>query len=202
MLLLTLRGTPTMYYGDEIGMRDVDLAADQVQDPWENNVPGLGLGRDPERTPMQWDASPNAGFTTGRPWLPLAPDAHAVNVASQRDDPRSMLNLSRRLLALRRAHPALSVGIYEPVPADGEVLAYARDAAPDRCLVALNLGPSPQRLVVPTAFRGSRVLISTALDREGDEVGTHLELRGDEGIIAGSSSHDAGLSDEPSRRST
>jgi alpha-glucosidase len=184
MLLLSLRGTPTMYYGDEIGMRDVDLAPDQVQDPWEKNVPGLGLGRDPERTPMQWDAGPNAGFTTGRPWLPVAPDAEVVNVARQRDDPGSMLHLYRRLLALRRARSALSAGSYAPVEAGGEILAYVRDAAPDRCLVALNLGPSPERLVVPPAFRGSRVLISTAHDREGDQVGAHLHLRGDEGIIA------------------
>jgi alpha-glucosidase len=62
MLLLTLRGTPTLYYGDEIGMRDVPIAPDRIQDPFEKNVPGRGLGRDPERTPMQWNASPNAGF--------------------------------------------------------------------------------------------------------------------------------------------
>src|SRR5690606_11977646 len=74
MLLLTLRGTPTLYYGDELGMRDVPIAPEQVQDPFEKNVPGMGMGRDPCRTPMQWDTSPNAGFTTGRPWLPLAAD--------------------------------------------------------------------------------------------------------------------------------
>ena len=71
MLLLTLRGTPTIYYGDEIGMRDVPIPPERVQDPWEKNEPGLGLGRDPERTPMQWDGRPKAGFTTGEPWLPL-----------------------------------------------------------------------------------------------------------------------------------
>jgi alpha-glucosidase len=74
MLLLTLRGTPTMYYGDEIGMHDVDLPLEQVEDPFEKNVPGVGLGRDPEPTPIQWEPSPNAGFTTGTPWLPLADD--------------------------------------------------------------------------------------------------------------------------------
>src|SRR4029079_12034848 len=71
MMLLTLRGTPTMYYGDEIGMRDIPIPPELVQDPWEKNVPGLGLGRDPERTPMQWNGAPNSSFTTGTPWLPL-----------------------------------------------------------------------------------------------------------------------------------
>src|SRR5581483_1078905 len=80
MLLLTLRGTPTMYYGDELGMENVTIPPDRVQDPWEKNEPGLGLGRDPQRTPMQWDSSPNAGFTTVIPWLPLAPDHTSRNV--------------------------------------------------------------------------------------------------------------------------
>ena len=72
MLLLTLRGTPTMYYGDEIGMRDVEIPPERVQDPWEKNEPGLGLGRDPERTPMQWDALAEAPASrAGEPWLPL-----------------------------------------------------------------------------------------------------------------------------------
>src|SRR5919199_2909639 len=102
MLLLTLRGTPTLYQGDEIGMRDVPIPPELVQDPWERNMPGLGYGRDPERTPLQWDASPNAGFTTGRAWLPVAADFERVNVAAQRADPTSMLSLHRRLIALRR----------------------------------------------------------------------------------------------------
>ncbi|MBX6340831.1 MAG: alpha-amylase, partial [Thermomicrobiaceae bacterium] len=124
MLLLTLRGTPTMYYGDEIGMRDVLIPPDRVQDPLERNVPGIGLGRDPERTPMQWEPGPNAGFTTGEPWLPLADDYQTCNVEVEREDPRSMLSLYRRLIALRRAEPALHVGSYAPVPAEGSVLAY------------------------------------------------------------------------------
>ncbi len=184
MLLLTLRGTPTLYYGDEIGMADVEIPPDLVQDPWERNVPGLGLGRDPERTPMQWAAGPGAGFTSGRPWLPVAPDAAVVNVARQRDDPASMLTLHRRLLHLRRASPALSVGRYEPIDAPGDVLAYVRAAGDERCLVALNLGSTPERLAVPADFRNARVLLSTALDREGEMLGNDLGLRVDEGIVA------------------
>src|SRR5690606_18916794 len=98
MLLLTLRGTPTLYYGDEIGMRDVPIPPEMVHDPLERNIPGKGLGRDPERTPMQWSPEPNAGFTTGTPWLPIAEDYRSVNVEVQRSDPRSMLNLYRRLI--------------------------------------------------------------------------------------------------------
>ena len=146
MLLLTLRGTPTIYQGEEIGMADVPIPPDLVQDPWEKNVPGLGLGRDPERTPMQWDASSNAGFTTGEPWLPIAADYRAVNVAAQAADPRSMLSLYRALIALRRAEAALSVGDYVPVPVRDDVLAYERRHAGRRVLVALNMGGSPRVL--------------------------------------------------------
>src|SRR5688500_7530759 len=112
MLLLTLRGTPTMYYGDEIGMTDVPIPPPLVQHPFEKNVPGMGLGRDPERTPMQWDDGPNAGFAPpgATPWLPLAEDYRTVNVARQREDPKSLLTLYRRLIQLRRAEAALSVG--------------------------------------------------------------------------------------------
>jgi alpha-glucosidase len=75
LMLFTLRGTPTLYYGDEIGMHDVVIPADRIQDPLEKNVPGAGLGRDPCRTPMQWDASRYAGFSEHAPWLPIAADA-------------------------------------------------------------------------------------------------------------------------------
>jgi alpha-glucosidase len=176
MLLLTLRGTPTLYYGDEIGMEDVPIPPELVQDPFEKNVPGKGLGRDPERTPMQWSAAENAGFTTGTPWLPLAPTWRTVNVEAQRDDPRSMLTLYRRLLALRRAEPALEVGRIELIEAGGDVLAYVRG---DAFLVALNLGANPHDL--PCA--GGAILLSTHLDREGERPDGVLHLRPDEGVV-------------------
>jgi alpha-glucosidase len=180
MLLLTLRGTPTIYYGDEIGMPDVPIPEERVQDPWEKNVPGFGLGRDPERTPMQWDASPNAGFTRGTPWLPVGADYRSRNVAAQAADPRSMLSLHRRLLALRRAEDALSVGRYVPVPADGDLLAYGREAGDRGFLVALNLGSRPARLPAPP---DARVVLSTHLDREDERVRGSLALRPDEGVV-------------------
>jgi alpha-glucosidase len=183
MLLLTLRGTPTIYYGDELGMHDVVIPPERLQDPWEKNVPGLGLGRDPERTPMQWEASPNAGFTTGTPWLPLAGDTDPVNVARQRDDPTSILTLYRRLLALRREYAELAVGDYALVDVGGDLLAYVRGKVPGGCLVAVNLGAVPQTLTLPTTFAGGRVLISTYLDREDRWMGNHLTLRADEGLV-------------------
>ena len=129
MLLLTLRGTPTMYYGDEIGMHDVAIPPDRVQDPFEKNVPGLGLGRDPVRTPMQWNGEKWADFSTTEPWLPLPDDCKTQNVAVQRNDPTSLLMLYRRLIELRRAEPALSVGDYAPLPSgDEDLIAYLRKA--------------------------------------------------------------------------
>ena len=83
MLLLTLRGTPTLYYGDEIAMEDIPILPDLVKDAWEKNISGLGLGRDPDRSPMQWNSEKCAGFTTGTPWLPVAEDFKCFNVAAQ-----------------------------------------------------------------------------------------------------------------------
>jgi alpha-glucosidase len=126
MLLLTLRGTPTLYYGDELGIGRVDVPPAQVQDPRELREPGLGLGRDPVRTPMSWDATPNAGFTDGTPWLPLHPDWRERNVERLTQAPGSPLVLHRRLLALRRAHRALAIGDIALLDAEGDVLAYER----------------------------------------------------------------------------
>jgi alpha-glucosidase len=183
MLLLTLRGTPTLYYGDELGLHDVVIPPELVQDPWEKNVPGLGLGRDPERTPMQWDSTPNAGFTSNTPWLPIAANYRVVNVAVERDDPTSMLTLYRRLIALRRATPALSVGSYVSLEAHGDVLAYLRTQAGQRCLVVLNLGPQPQVWEARQIEIRGHIELSTHLDRAAETVRGMIELRGDEGVI-------------------
>jgi alpha-glucosidase len=182
MLLLTLRGTPTMYYGDEIAMHDVPIPPQLIQDPFEKNVPGRGLGRDPERTPMQWCARENAGFTGGVPWLPIADDYREVNVEVERDDPRSMLSLYQRLMSLRRGEPALEVGRFEPLDTEGDVLAYIRRGREGEStfLVALNLGTRTQRL--PVAEAGA-IALSTHLDRAGERIGGTLELRPDEGVI-------------------
>jgi alpha-glucosidase len=184
MMLLTLRGTPTLYYGDEIGMRDVPIPADRIQDPFEKRVPGKNLGRDPERTPMQWNAEANAGFTTGEPWLPIAEDFAQVNVERQRDDPTSMLTLYRHLVALRRGEPALEVGRFEPLECEGDALVYVRRgrAGESAFLVALNFGADALSLRLPEGRHGS-IALSTRLDRGGETVAETLKLRRDEGVI-------------------
>jgi alpha-glucosidase len=182
MLLLTLRGTPTLYNGDEIGMRDVSIPRDAVRDPFERNVPGRGFGRDPERTPMQWDAGPHAGFSTETPWLPIADDYRTVNVAAERADPRSMLSLHRALIDLRRATPELAVGSYRSIYTDDDLLIYEREAgAYGRCEVALNLSGRPH--VYRRSGGPARILISTHLDRRDERVAAALELRADEGVV-------------------
>ena len=127
---------------------------------------------------MRWDDHPWGGFTTGTPWLPLGDPA--VNVAAQRNDPSSMLTLHRRLLALRHDSPALSGGGYEPVQADGDVLAYLRTGDDGRWLVALNLGPGAARLDL--AERG-RIELATTPDRDGERLEGRLDLAGDEGMM-------------------
>jgi alpha-glucosidase len=181
MLLLTLPGTPLLYYGDELGLTDVPVPPEQARDPIARLIPGRG--RDPERTPMPWDGGPGAGFTTGRPWLPLGADHRTRNVAAQRPDPGSMLNLHRRLLRLRRQAPALATGGYEPVEADGDVLAYLRTGPGRRYLVALNLGPRPARLAAPGLDLAGRVAAATDPARQDRPVAGELSLAGDEGVV-------------------
>jgi oligo-1,6-glucosidase/alpha-glucosidase len=172
MLLLTLRGTPTLYQGDEIGIGLVEVPPTRVQDPRELRQPGIGLGRDPARTPMAWDGSANAGFSTAEPWLPLHPDWPTRNVAVEDADPASMLSLHRALLRLRRASAALSEGSLTLVEAEEDTLAYERQHGAERVLVALNLGQQERAL----QGRG-RVLLSTL----GESGGT--TLRPDEGVV-------------------
>jgi alpha-glucosidase len=183
MLLLTLRGTPTLYYGDELGMRDVAVPAESVRDPFEKNVPGLGVGRDPERTPMQWSAERNAGFTSGVPWLPLDRDFPLINVEVQRSDPESMLTLYRNLIALRRSEPALHLGAYEALEVGPEVYAFRRSHADRRLGVFLNLTATARELRLPV-HAPARVLLSTVSARTGTELTSGAMLLANEGVIA------------------
>ena len=182
MLLLTLRGTPTLYYGDELGLSDVVIESSQVRDPRELREPGLALGRDPVRTPMAWDVSEHAGFSTAKPWLPLHADWRTRNVARMTEDPQSILTLYRRLLALRRDCLALSIGDFVLLNVEDEILVYERRHASERLIVALNLGGKPHRLRLPDWARGSRLLLSTLEDvalAEDDA----LLLRSNEGVV-------------------
>jgi alpha-glucosidase len=183
MLLLTLRGTPTLYYGDEIGMRDVEIPPEKLQDPYEKNVPGRGLGRDPERTPMQWSREKNAGFSDGEPWLPIAGDYIRMNVESERDDPGSMLTLYSQLIKVRRGESALAVGQFEPLEADGDLLTYVRRDRESAFLIALNFGLQPQRFDFSNKASEGRIALSTYLDRSGERLRGNLHLRPEEGLL-------------------
>ena len=184
MLLLTLARNP-----DDVLRRRARhagraaAARRRCRIPWEKNVPGLGLGRDPERTPMQWSSAPNAGFSTARPWLPVADDFRIVNVESERTTPGSMLTFYRALIALRRRHPALSIGSYAPLDLAEEVFSYRRDDGDDHVAVLLNLTSDARRLALPAALVGARPMLSTHPDRALDTWGRELELAADEGVI-------------------
>ena len=185
MLLLTLRGTPTLYYGDELGMMDVTIPPAKQQDPWGIRVPGLS--RDPQRTPMQWDSGPNAGFSSAEVsdlWLPLADDYRQVNVAREMDQPDSILNLYRRLLAYRRMTPALQVGAYIPINGVPEnCFVYLREISDEeRVLVALNFSSQVQVLNL-VGLRKGKLVITTYMDHTGPVDLSRLSLRGDEGIV-------------------
>jgi len=188
MLLLTLRGTPTLYYGDEIGMQQVPIAPDQVRDPFEKNVPGIGVGRDGCRTPMQWNANANAGFSNAVPWLPVASDFTHENVVNLTADRRSILNLYRALIALRKRHAALVSGLYRAVAAQGDLLLYRREGNGEVLTVALNLGEEPAALSTEGRGLDGVILLSTELDRTGERIHGTLDLRGNEGVVIGSGS--------------
>lgn len=182
MLLLTLRGTPTIYQGEEIGMSDVPIPPDLVQDPFERNVPGFELGRDPVRTPMPWSEGHHAGFSAGQPWLPLNADSRTLNVVAQDRDPTSMLSLYRALIRLRREEDALSRGAFSLVEAQAKVLVYERRFEDRRVLIALNTSGHPQIVAAPS--QGGRLLLSTFLDDAAHQVtDTAIRLRPDEGLI-------------------
>jgi alpha-glucosidase len=185
MLLLTLRGTPTLYYGDEIGMHDGDIPPERVYDPLEKNQPGLGLGRDPERTPMQWDRGPNAGFcpSDSEPWLPLPGDYQQINVAVEREDPSSLLTLTRRLIDLRRSTPALTRGSYRPVEGvPDDCFVYLRQSSSQRYLIALNFSGHEQIVKLSEMGKGC-IVLSTYLDREDPIDLALLRLQKDEGCV-------------------
>jgi glycosidase len=183
MLLLTLRGTPTLYYGDELGMEQVPIALEDHQDPWAIHEPQLG--RDGCRTPMQWDDTASAGFSEATPddlWLPLTPDRAAVNVATQLRRSDSMLTLYRRLLALRRGLPALHRGSYAPVEASPEELfTFRRTFGDEAVLVVLNFSDQPARFVHERLAR-AEPLLSTRL-RQPQLAGAALSLAPNEGVI-------------------
>jgi glycosidase len=181
MLLLSLRGMPTIYYGDELGMQEVAIAPEDQQDPWGIDTPGAG--RDGCRTPMQWDSSPSAGFSAQPdvdPWLPFTDDKSDANVAAQLEDPGSILNLYRRLLAYRKRSPELQTGDYSRLDSPAGCFLYQRGTGDSVVWVALNFTSSPLELRLPEP--GS-VAISTHLAPADVSRVRDLTLRPNEGVI-------------------
>jgi alpha-glucosidase len=184
MLLLTLRGTPTCYYGDELGMHDVPIPPEKIYDPRGKFSPEHG--RDPVRTPMQWDASPHGGFSTAEPWLPLPNDYSRFNVAVESKDEHSLLSLFRKLLELRRNLPALLQGSYQTIKSDNpQVFSYIRQHEQQKVLVVLNFSAAPQQF----RFRGlenksGEILCSTFLDvSDAAILLQQVSLRPNEGLL-------------------
>jgi alpha-glucosidase len=183
MLLLTLRGTPTLYYGDEIGMTSTDVPPEKIQDPFEKRVPGLGMGRDPSRTPMQWTGTVNAGFSTSEPWLPVSDNYPVVNVTEEDADQHSLLALYRKLLRLRHSHQALVDGNYEPITLAHDLLLYFRRSPHGSLLVALNFAATPFDLLLGSLRVQGRIILSTHMDRDDAPTVNELALRPHEGVI-------------------
>lgn len=179
-LLLTLRGTPTVYYGDEIGMQNVAIPFERMVDPAGLQQPDSpAAGRDPERTPMQWNAEPNAGFAPAgvQTWLPLADDFAAVNVQAQDQDPHSDLNFFRALTRLRESHPALLAGDYQSLDTGyGDVFAFTRTLGAEKLTVLLNFGGQEREL---GALAAGRTLLSSL----NDEPASSVALRPNEARI-------------------
>jgi alpha-glucosidase len=180
MLLLTLRGTPTIYYGEEIGMENVPIPEDQQIDPAGLVI--TGMNRDPERTPMRWNDGEGARFTTGEPWLPIGGNVDAVNVTTQRDDRDSLLSFYRWLLQFRRSEQAISLGDYERVWHDSGVLAYTRTDGNRRFLIALNFGGDATALPSDATASGT-IVVGTTISRVGSRVEGDVNLAGHEGVI-------------------
>jgi len=168
---LTLRGTAIMYYGEEIGMSNNDpTRKEDVKDPigvlgWPNEK-----GRDGERTPMQWNAGPNAGFTTGKPWLPVPDSAETHNVETERKDANSVLNFYRHLLNLRKTDPALGEGKYVALNgSDPKVMSYLRQYKENTVLVVLNMSSTKQQPSFDLAAQGLAGVHATTLLENGAE---------------------------------
>jgi len=194
-MLLTLRGTPFLYYGEEIGMGCERLPRAALRDPLGIATWPLGfLGRDPERTPMQWDGSPGAGFVAdppaggdrAAPWLPPNSDYVSRNVSAQLAVPGSLLSWYKALLALRRGSAALREGSIAFLDLHEDVLAYERRSGGERVLVLLNFSSRPRSVGLGS---GGRVLLGSAAGDGGRGPGAaiaagELELTGGEALVA------------------
>jgi alpha-glucosidase len=164
-------------------MQQVAFAPEEVRDPFEKNVPGLGIGRDGCRTPMQWDPTANAGFSSAAPWLPVANDFAHENVANLDADRTSILHLYKALIEYRRENETLTRGTYEPITAENDLLIYARRIENLSTVVILNIATDPVSVMSDAIGLEGEIQLSTYLDRAGEQIARSLDLRGNEGVI-------------------
>ncbi|NJL92231.1 MAG: DUF3459 domain-containing protein [Anaerolineae bacterium] len=186
LLLLTLQGVPVIYYGDEIGMQNIDLPVEKIQDPQGKFNPAAT--RDPERSPMQWDSTANAGFSPEgvETWLPIAQDYEQVNVMLQHHEPTSTLNFYRQLLALRKSSDALRWGaITLLADQPNHALAYTRTLEGERWLVVINFADAPATLDCSSGGASGTVRLATyARPEDQTEVElAALELPANQGLL-------------------
>lgn len=182
VILMTLRGTPTIYYGEEVGMSDIPVSPESSLDAMGRRC---GRSRDPERSPMQWSNDTAGGFTTGHPWLPLADDFETVNARRQGQDPDSLLTLYRRIITLRQASRALMLGAYRSFDLNPHVLAYSRSSPGDDWFVMANFCREPQDIDVPMKFQGGEIHISTSTHDRRSPVGKSFSLGPYEAVVLG-----------------
>ena len=184
MLMLTLRGMPFIYYGDELGMEDVIIPAGKELDPWGKNMPGFKVGRDPERNPMQWNTRPNAGFTSGEPWLPVSTDYKEKNVETEYNDERSLFSLYKKLIHYHTSSPALLTGAYRALESGNEnIFEFNRECASEKLLIALNFSDQEQSIIIPAGQW--TFLCNTYMDKKRGEsmLSENLMFRAYEGYI-------------------
>jgi alpha-glucosidase len=182
MLILTLRGTPTLYYGDELGMENGLIPPEKIQDPQGRNL-GAERTRDVSRTPMQWDDSPQAGFSSVEAWLPVSADYAVRNVAHQFRQPGSMLNLYRSLLHYRSNSPALLQGSYRPLQVDNpDCFVFVRELGAEKLIIALNFSAQTQVVQIGEDIV-AKIMLSTGLNQNEIVRLAHLSLQPFEGVV-------------------
>ncbi|RAK64433.1 alpha-glucosidase [Phenylobacterium kunshanense] len=171
-LLVSLKGTTLIYQGEELGLPQASLTRDQLRDPVGDLYWPYDGGRDGCRTPMPWTTGPNMGFTTGDPWLPLAREHAGLSVEEQGEDPDSVLNFSREMIAFRKATSALALGEIEFLGVDAPLVAFVRRHAGDEVICVFNFGDAPQVLAHPSLERAELLPLRTGeADLRGGSVG-------------------------------
>jgi len=182
LMQFSLPGMPVIYYGDELGMTDGDIGPEDVHDTFELQVPGQGFGRDPERTPMQWDDSENAGFSKVKPWLPVSQNYERLNLNSEMLDPGSFFNLYKQLLALRQKFEVLRHGSYQSIDVyDEDIFCFERRTQKE-CMITLINFCDDEVTVVHDILKGE-IIISTHPETTMKKVNKSVKLLPNEAII-------------------